>query len=135
MAVSAEYIRGSVFVGGTVTLLARIEDQDGTEVTQAAISSGKYYVYLLDNDDPARAERHPVANHDGVALTIANVIYDTLQTGDPWDEDSIGFNVKYTIDVSTNACFQLAGRMYLVEVRLTPDSGQIITAKWLLRCM
>jgi hypothetical protein len=74
-----------------------------------------------------------VANHAAVSLTIANVIFDTLQTDDLWNErDSTGYNFRHQIDISSNAAFTLAGRRYLVEYTLTPGSGQVIVFRFVV---
>ena len=90
----------------------------------------QYSVTLLDRHDPD--SRSVVTGHDGVSLTVANVIFDTLQTDERWTRDDTGYNFRHALDVSTHAAFAEAGRDYLVEYRLTPVFGQVIVARFRL---
>jgi hypothetical protein len=120
-------IFGTVFKNGSTVILARIVDAEGTPIQQADLSSISYSVYLLDEVDP---DTMTVATgHDGETLTIADVVYDTLQTDAIWDVDSTGYNFKHTLDVSTNQAFTVAGRDYQIRYELTPTTGQVVIAR------
>jgi len=121
-------VYGTVYKNGTATLMARIVEDDATRIVQADVSTIVYSVYLLDSSDPDTQTVQ--TGHDGVSLTVANVIFDTLQTDDRWTEDSTGYNFRHTVDVSSNAAFGTAGRTYRVEYTLTPDSGQDILLRF-----
>jgi hypothetical protein len=123
----------TVFHDGTVTLLARVLSNAGVAITQASISTVTYTVYLLDDQDPD--VRTAVANHSAVSLTVANVIYDTLQTDAVWTKDATGYNFRHTIVVATNNAFGTVGRNFLVEYKLTPVSGQVIIVRFRLECI
>ena len=126
-------IRGSVFERSTATLLARVVGNDDSRVQQADISSAVYSVYLIDEDDEDTLT--VIEGHDGVALTVADLIYDTLQEDDLWgDKDETGYNFRHTVDISANQAFEFVGRAYRVEFTLTPTSGQIITVRFRLDC-
>lgn len=127
---SAEDVHGAVFKNGTITNLARVVGADGTNITQSDIDSGVYSIYLLNDQDAD--SRTAVTNHSAVALTIADVIFDTLQTDSIWTKDDTGYNFKHVIDVSSDVAFAIAGRRYLVEYTLTPNSGQVITVRFRL---
>lgn len=126
-------IYGTVHKGATTTILARIVDNAAANVTQSAITSGTYSIFLLDDDDVD--VRTAIANHQDVSLTVASVIFDTLQTDARWTVDATGYNFRHTIDVSTNEAFTIAGRNYLVEYLLTPTSGQVIIVRAKLACV
>ncbi len=121
-------IHGSAFKNGSATLLARIVGAAAANIVQADLSAVHYTVYLLDDQDPD--SRTPIAGHTNVALTIADVVFDTLQTGSIWTVDATGYNFCHVLDVSTHQAFAVAGRRYLVEYRLTPKNGQTILVRF-----
>ena len=135
----AEYIKGRVFKNQSAILVARVTGEDGAAINQASISSGVYSIYELDERFPDN--REVVTGHDGASLTIADVIFDTLQTDDLWKNDlgnlidSTGYNYKHVLDVSANQAFPTAGKTYLAIATLTPASGQPIPVEFKLECL
>ena len=121
-------IHGTAFKNGTATLLARVVGAEGQPIVQADVSSAKYSVYLLDDQDADT--RTAVTGHDGVSLTVADVIFNSLQTDALWTVDATGYNFRHVLDVSANQAFAMAGRRYLVEFELTPLSGQVILVRF-----
>lgn len=124
---------GSVFDGGTITNMARVTGADAANITQADVSSGTYSIFLLDDQDAD--DRTGIALHQDIVLTIASVIFDTLQTDARWTIDDTGYNFRHTIDISSNAAFETAGRRFLVEYKLTPASGQVIIVRFRVNCI
>jgi len=124
----ARDIHGNAYKNGSATLLARVVGDDGTAVSPGDISSARYSVYLLDDQDPDA--RTPVAAHQDVAIGVGQVLFDTLQTDDLWTVDQVGYNFRHVLDVSANPAFAIAGRRYLVEFQLTPVSGQVILVRF-----
>ncbi len=68
-----------------------------------------------------------VDGHDGAVLDPADVMFDELLTGKPWDAiaDAIGYNFRHTIDIGEGVAFAAWGQTYLVvysgqPVVLTP---------------
>ncbi|OHB67560.1 MAG: hypothetical protein A2V70_08430 [Planctomycetes bacterium RBG_13_63_9] len=124
----AANIYGTAFKNGSATLLARVVGSDGQPIVQADIASASYTVYLLDDQDAdARAA---VAGHTGVALTVGDVVFNSLQTDALWTVDQTGYNFRHVLDVSENQAFAIAGRRYLVEFKLVPGSGQLILVRF-----
>jgi hypothetical protein len=121
-------IHGTAFKNGSVTLLARIVGAGGANIVPADLQSVKYGVYLLDDQNPDA--RTAVTGHADVSLTVADVIFSSLQTDPIWEVDDIGYNFRHVIDVSEHAAFVIAGRRYLVEYQLTPAVGQIIFVRF-----
>ncbi|MEN6458593.1 MAG: hypothetical protein ABFC63_06650 [Thermoguttaceae bacterium] len=121
-------IHGTAFKNGSLTLLARIVDDNGANLTLAAANSVRYSVYLLDDQDPD--VRTAVEGHDNVGLTIADVLFSSLQTGSIWTVDTTGYNFRHVLDVSSHPAFTLAGRRYLVEYRVMPVVGQVILVRF-----
>jgi hypothetical protein len=124
----ANDIHGTAFKNGSVTLLARIVGQSGANVQQSDINTITYTIYLLDDQNPD--SRTAVADHTDVALTVANVIFNTLQTDAIWTVDATGYNFRHVLDVSDHQAFTIAGRRYLIEYQLTPAAGQIILVRF-----
>jgi len=124
----AQDIHGTVFKNGSATFLARVVKADGSLVTQADLSAAKYSVSLLDDQDPDAQTAVP--GHQQAALSVSEVIYDTLQTGAIWTRDSIGYNFKHVLDVSGQQAFAIAGRSYRVLYELTPTSGQVLVVRF-----
>jgi hypothetical protein len=121
-------IHGTAFKNGSVTLLARIVGGEGDPIVQADVSAVKYTVYLLD--DQNADSRTAVADHANVALAVAAVIFDTLQTDAIWTVDATGYNFRHVLDVSVHQAFAVAGRRYLIEYQLTPAVGQMILVRF-----
>ncbi len=121
-------IHGSAFKNGSVTLLARIVDEDGGTIVQADVSAIRYTVYLLDDQDADH--RTPIEGHANASVSVAAVIYNSLQTESIWTVDQIGYNFRHALDVSVHPAFATAGRRYLVEYQLTPASGQTIIVRF-----
>ena len=124
---------GTVFKEGSVTCLARIVGHDAAVITRADVASIEYSVFLLEADDPDG--RTAVTGHDGIALDKISTLFDALQTDARWTRDTVGYNFRHAIDITSNAAFGLAGRDYLVEYRLTPYSGQVILVRFRLHCI
>lgn len=96
----------AIWQTGGVRLMARVETDDGTDirpVVQADLSAISYTV-----TPPAGIAGTPVS------LTIADVVYDTLQTGDVWTAGG-GFNFNVVLP---GTLFSLVGN-YVVSVKFT----------------
>ncbi len=119
---------GTAMKNGSATLLARIVGADGANIVRADIDSIAYSIHLLDDQDAD--SRTAVTGHTDVSLTVANVVFDSLQTDSLWTADSLGYNFLHVLDVSANDAFAIAGRRYLVEYRFTPTVGQVILARF-----
>ncbi|MCE5269054.1 MAG: hypothetical protein LLG00_14360 [Planctomycetaceae bacterium] len=121
-------IYATAFKNGSLSLLARIVDGSGNNVSPAAINAIKYSVYLLNDQDAD--ERTAVEGHANAGLSIGSVLFASLQTGPLWTVDTIGYNFRHVLDVSTHQAFAIAGRRYLVEYQLTPATGQVILVRF-----
>lgn len=73
----------TVFESSGVAVMARLRLTDANYITQAAVTTIKRRVYHLGTIVGAETD-----------LTVANVIFDTLQTDALWDKDDVGYNVK-----------------------------------------
>ena len=124
----ASDIYGVVFKNGSATLLARVVGADGAPVTPGQIASAAYTVAILDEHDPDSAT--PVAGHQGVSVSVAELVSDTLQQDALWDVDELGYNFKHVLDVSAQPAFPTAGRQYRIQFELTPAAGQVILVRF-----
>ena len=116
--------RGTVAVGGTVACMARVTDiETNTNLTKSDVST---ITYTVSSINEATQVRTADANHTDVSCTVADTIYDALQTGAGWDEDLTGFNFRHVIDISTNGAFGTVNTTYIAEFTITPVSGQVI---------
>lgn len=105
--------------GNTVVLLARFENDDGTALIRAEISSVSIKCY--DLGDPANTVT-------SATPAVADVFFDTLSTGLDWDVDTEGWNFKYKCP---STFFPQGGRTYKVEVTVTEASGDLASQIWL----
>lgn len=98
------------FAGGGITLLDRIYGNSGSLITQAGISSISLEVNwyhtgeLIATDTP----------------TVADVVFDTLQTDFRWDVDCSGYNFRYA---ASDSMLPQGGRHVLFKFTFTPTSG------------
>ena len=113
-------VYATAFKDGTARLAARVY-LDGADVTQADVSAIVYSIYQLDEDDARTA----VAGHTAVALTVADVVFDTLQT----DSQATNYNFLHTPPIATDAAFAAIGE-YLVEYTITPATGEIVIVRF-----
>lgn len=101
-------------------LMARVTGSDGTALQQADISTITYSTF--DLNDPSTA----VA--DGVSLTVASVVFDTLQTSDArWTADTTGYNLGWTAPASL---FPTGNRMVRIQAKITETGGAVIYCRW-----
>lgn len=79
-----------VWEGATPILLARVVGMAGANITQASLNSLAYMVVK----DVAGVITTVIAE---TSLTIADIIFDTLQTDAIWTKDSTGYNFKHQL--------------------------------------
>lgn len=107
------------FKGESPALMARVLGNAGTAITQASLTAINLYVYRTSDLTTDLAS--------GASLTIASVVYDTLQTADPrWTEDSTGYNFLYLLPTTYTG---VACRLR-VEIKFTPSSGAAFWDVW-----
>ncbi len=118
-----------ILEGESVPLLSRVRAYDGGYLIQADVSSIAYQVDDLDD---------PTATGSTGSLLASNVIFDTLQTGNLWTEDSTGYNFAWTPAASLFVGATIAGgtKVYRVEVKITPAaSSNKIMLVWLVEVL
>jgi hypothetical protein len=127
----ANDIFGTAFKNGSAVLMARIVDSDGVVVQPSGIDAIEYSVFELD---PCRPDvLTVVAGHEGAALDVGDVIFNSLQTGGLWTVDEVGYNFRHEIDISQDEAFPKAGTQYQVRYEITPASGQKTIVRFQIR--
>lgn len=128
---SPHAIRCHARAGGSITLLARVDNLAAQPITRASILGITYSIHLLDPDDANK--RTPVEGHVDVAIDKNAVVFDELQHDAIWTKDEIGYNLKFTVDRSVHEAFGLSDREYLVMFEIVPEAEQIILVPFVIR--
>ncbi len=124
----AKDIYGTVFERGSAQLLARVIDSDGIPILIGDISTVQYTIYEADT---CRLDQWTeVTGHVAVPLSANAVLFDTLQLGQPWDIDTVGYNFRHDLSVSTNEAFPNAGRIYQIRYEIQPTAGEVIILRF-----
>jgi hypothetical protein len=84
-------VTGQIREDSAFSVLLRIE-HDGANAVQADIDSIEYQIF---------PHYSTTAHTTATALTVSDVIYDTLQTDDIWDEDATGYNFRHDVAATT----------------------------------
>lgn len=102
------------FWEGSPPLLMSREEKAGANIAQADISSISYAIFSVVGST--------VTSVATGTLTVANVVYDALQTGAPWTEDTTGYNFRW--DVAASVYTFVGGVKYRFQVVFNPASGE-----------
>ena len=93
-----------------ITCMARIQGGDASNITQATTSAITVAVFKNANTSATYT----------ASLTVADVVFDALQTDSRWDHDSIGYNFRTELPALV---FDTGDATYTVEYKFTPTSG------------
>jgi len=106
----------SAFEDSGFSLMALLKGTDAENVEQADISSIAYSVYDLSSTG---------SSTDTGTLTVASVIFDSLQTDSRWSTDAVGYNFRWDVPASIVAD---GAKSYRIEIAFTPASGEVFHA-------
>jgi hypothetical protein len=95
-----------------LAVMARVKGIDDQDIVQSTISGITMRVYDAQDDFTQVGAT--------ATLTVAQVVFDTLQTSNGWTKDSNGYNFRYVI---SGAYFPTGNRDYWVEFEFTPATG------------
>lgn len=103
--------RSIIIENSACVILARVTKDTGANVVQADVSA--VAVKVFDTETEAQV---------GATLTpaVSSCFYDTLQIDSRWPIDTTGYNFALSVNGSY---FPDGGKVYQVEVRVTPTSG------------
>lgn len=91
--------------------MARIAFANGNNIAQVTTQSIAYEIRPIDNSEAAVRS----------TLTVANVVYDTLQTtGWDTDKDATGYNFRWNVP---GTLVPKPGRQYLILITITATSA------------
>ena len=102
--------RGTIYEDSGLTCMARIQGADTSYITQATTSAITVAVFKNAN---------AVATYTA-SLTVADVVYDSLQTDARWSKDSTGYNWRFPVVASV---FDAGDATYRLEFKFTPTTG------------
>ena len=115
-----------VYEDSAFSVLARIH-ANGTNVVQADVSTITYSIYPTDSD---------TAHTTATSLTVATVIYDTLQTDARWSRDITGYNWRHdvaaTVLVDPTKDYQIEYKVTMADASVfhwLPDPISLIAIK------
>ena len=97
----------------TNTMLARVVGADAATVVQANVTRIEFKAF-----DLSIAGSSAVAS--STALTISEVIFDTLQTDDRWTKDTTGYNFAHLVP---STVMSKGGHRYQIEYMATFSDG------------
>lgn len=100
-----------VFEDSGCYLMARIVGNNAANIVQVDITSIALTVTETGGDAGTPA-----------AVTVATVIFNTLQTDARWTVDATGYNFRYEVPAATLAN---GGKVYVFEFKFTPASGPV----------
>lgn len=106
--------------GDAVKLMARVVGPRNTALTRSQVSAISWALY------DARSNTSRTAIDSG-SLTVADVIFDTLQTtadDAAWEEDATGYNFAYQFPADTFALSAAGSGRFRLEIRGTPTTGE-----------
>lgn len=115
----ATVVTGTIDERSGCVLLARLTGDDGDPIVQSDVSSAAYEVWDI-NDTPA------IRVTAATSLTVANVVYNTLQTDARWTKDDTGYNFAMVLPADSVP----DAHKYRVDVQITPAAGQVFFAKF-----
>ncbi len=111
----------TVEAGKPAALMSRLLDENADAYQQADVSAIVYSVVLLG--EPDESVETPVDGFTDVSVAVSEVIFDTLQTGDGWSADDVGYNFRHFFNESP---FTLPGRSYKAAYTLTTTTGTVL---------
>jgi len=108
---SATITRATIFEDTAPTFMARVVGNGAVNIEEDDFGSITVAVYK---------DGSTTATHTAT-LTVANVVFDALQTDARWTADSTGYNFRWQIAASV---FSTGNSTYQIEFLFNPSSGE-----------
>ena len=102
--------RATIYEDSGITCMARCQGGDASNITQATTSAITVAVFKNTSTTATYT----------ASLTVADVVFDALQTDSRWSQDATGYNFRYSVIASV---FDAGDATYRVEFKFTPTSG------------
>jgi hypothetical protein len=116
---AASPITGTVWERGGAVVMARVQGTRTSGVAdnmdQSDIDGVTYWVY-----EKYTSGYIATSDNASQALTVADVVYNTLQTDNRWTVDSTGYNFRHTL---TSTAFPTGGRAYRAQYLFNPNKS------------
>jgi hypothetical protein len=122
---------GSSFTHGTAVLMARLVAANGQPIQPQGVSAIDCAIYEVDPCWPNNLTA--AADCNNIALTVANVVFDSLQTDRKWTIDDVGYNFLHEIITTRDGSFPKVGFCYEVRYRFTSSHGKTSIIRFLLK--
>jgi hypothetical protein len=122
----------TVFKNGAAVLMARMVDRCGRIVRRSHVTAAEYSIYQIGAH--ARVEPIVMAGYRGIALNVDEVFFDSLETGQLWDLDLVGYNFRHEVHLGENASFPTPGARYEIRYAfLLADSSAPVEVRFYVR--
>lgn len=112
MAISPTVWTGAMLEDSGVSSMARVMGHDGATIVQRDMDTIRRTIYNKATGELIQ---------QGQPLTVADIVFDTLQTDDRWTADAIGYNFRDDIPA---AKFADGDATYRIEYKFTPVDGE-----------
>ena len=122
------------FAGCGVALMDRVQGNAGANITQASITSISYECKRYTSKEDAENAQGGTATTNG-SLTVASVVFDTLQTSAPWDADSTGYNFRHNLVAADRPATNTETVWDRVDDVFAPVSGEPFAVVWIVETM
>jgi hypothetical protein len=103
--------------GTSPFLMTRCLTNKKVPLVKANINTLTYTVFDISNGST------PVIKQAETSLVLADVWFDTMQTGDEWTIDDTGYNFGAEIPGTCFTSDEVKGKTFRVEIRGTKQSG------------
>jgi hypothetical protein len=105
--------KGAGFEDSGASPMARVVGNDGENIVQADITTIFRTIHNAATGTVVQASTE---------ITVADVVFDTLQTDSRWTYDATGYNFR---DAVPAAQLATGSEVYQIEYKFTPDSGEV----------
>jgi hypothetical protein len=123
---------GIAIENGAAVLMARIVDRAGKSIRPADVAAIEYWMCKHDDGLP---HGRVMADHDGVALDVGGVLFDSLQVGRLWNVDISGYNFRHQFHVPLDDILDSARARFDIRYEFTLMIGQKTIIRFQLRSL
>jgi hypothetical protein len=107
---------------GSIVLLARLVDARGVALRPEEVAAIDYSILRAD-DSGRGAQQTVVAGQDAASLAVDDVLFDSLECGEPWKVDGVGYNFRHEVQLGAGVIVPEAGRPIVIQYFVTLVRG------------